>query len=458
MKIKLDTSDKYLMVAIKIIEILNNNGFQCFVIGGFVRDSLLYIPNDDIDLVTSATTEQIEKLFPTYDIGKNKQMGVSVIKFNDYIFEIATFRKDLYCSLNVRCAESVSITNSLEEDCKRRDFTINSLAMNSNGDIIDFNNGLEDLNNKVIKFIGNGNTRLEEDQIRSLRALRLASKLSFTIDHQTISAIKDNVKNINLIAPERIFQEFQKAASQSGEKVASFILSLWYIGLLKEILPEIDCLNSFEHDKKDHSDGNPFSHTLGALRANENNDYVQNLSILFHDVGKAATHTINERGNHFYGHDNASIPIIDKIAKRLKFPNDLKETILFCAFNHMRMHKFIEMSNNKCLKLIEDKNFEYLLQTAYCDSYSNKIHWSSDYWNLILKKIETLKNSYNNQNSSQSVKKVINGKLVMKLRNITKPDKDVGIIIKKSIDFVVDNNISLNDMNKISDFIVNLEV
>ena len=168
--------------AIKILKRLNNLGYQAYIVGGFPRDLLLNIESNDIDICTSATTDEIKKLFDV--VQDNSRFGSLKIKQDNHIYEITTLRIDL--EYNGRYPK-ISYTNSLKEDLKRRDFTINTICIDKDKNIIDYLNGRNDINKKIIKSVGNSDKKIKEDPIRILRAIRLSGKLNFDLE--------DNLKN-----------------------------------------------------------------------------------------------------------------------------------------------------------------------------------------------------------------------------------------------------------------------
>ncbi|AHH10898.1 [cytidine(C)-cytidine(C)-adenosine (A)]-adding enzyme [Borrelia coriaceae] len=202
----LGTNTKEIM---KISKIFNNNNYEFFLVGGALRDLLLKKIPDDFDFTTNATPEEIMRLFPN-NIQTGIKHGTISIIFNKKIFEVTTYRIDIDYE-NKRAPKTIKFTNNLNEDLKRRDFTINSIAMDIlNCKIIDCYNGKQDLNKKIIKCIGEPNKRFEEDALRILRAARFASTLDFTIDQNTLISMQYKKANILFLSKERINNEFIK--------------------------------------------------------------------------------------------------------------------------------------------------------------------------------------------------------------------------------------------------------
>ncbi len=190
-----------------IIETLVDNGYDAFIVGGYVRDKLLDIETNDIDIATSATPDVVENLFSkTILTGVNH--GTVTVVINNANYEVTTFRTE-NDYLNNRKPTAVNFVSSLFEDVKRRDFTMNALALNLSGEIIDYVSGKEDIKNKLIRTVGNPFERFSEDALRMLRAFRFVSLLGFDIESEALKAINKNSDLIKNISLERIIKEFE---------------------------------------------------------------------------------------------------------------------------------------------------------------------------------------------------------------------------------------------------------
>ena len=197
-------------IAIQILNKLEDNGYNAYIIGGYVRDKLLNIENNDIDICTSAYPNKIKELFNV--IEDNSKFGSLKILENNYIYEITTFRKDTYTNNRY---PRIEFTNSLDEDLKRRDFTINTICIDSDNNYIDLYNGIEDINKKVIKMVGDPNTKLKEDPLRILRAIRFAGKLNFSLNKELKDSIIENKELINTLSKNKIKEEVDKMNQKS---------------------------------------------------------------------------------------------------------------------------------------------------------------------------------------------------------------------------------------------------
>ena len=198
--------------AIEILNLFTKNGYEAYIIGGFVRDHLLGIRNDDIDIITSAKPEEIKSLFT---IEKDSSFGSLIINYKNSLFEITTFR--IENNYKGRYPD-VSFTNNLKDDLVRRDFTINAICLDKDGRIVDLMNGFNDLNDKLIRCIGNIEIKLKEDPLRILRAIRFAGKLNFEIETNLKSFIKNNGYLLEKLSINKTKQELDKM-EKNGLKI-----------------------------------------------------------------------------------------------------------------------------------------------------------------------------------------------------------------------------------------------
>ena len=197
-----------LQAAVPVLERINQAGFEVYFVGGCVRDTLLQRPLHDVDLATSAYPQEIKQIFPqTIDTGI--EHGTVTVIYQKKAYEITTFRTESGYQ-DYRRPDKVEFVRSLKEDLKRRDFTINALAMNAQGEIIDLFAGMADLQQRQIRAVGVAADRFHEDALRMLRAVRFQAQLNFTIEKQTLAGIKTNAALLSHIATERIREEFIK--------------------------------------------------------------------------------------------------------------------------------------------------------------------------------------------------------------------------------------------------------
>ena len=220
--------------AMRVIEKLNENNYEAYLVGGYVRDLLLGIPSSDIDITSNATPDQVREVFPdAKDTGL--RFGTVTVFYEGEAFEVTTFRKDMGYD-DHRHPSTIVFSDSLEEDLKRRDFTVNAFAMDAEGRVIDLFAGTEDLKHKIIRAIGNPDERFKEDALRILRAFRFTAKLDFDIETKTLTAIIDDMPLLKKIANERILDEFKKMIELPFVKKAMTLMDTCGVG---RVLPEL---------------------------------------------------------------------------------------------------------------------------------------------------------------------------------------------------------------------------
>ncbi|MCM1193478.1 MAG: HD domain-containing protein [Butyrivibrio sp.] len=298
-----------------ILKTLQAAGFEAYVVGGCVRDSLLGREPKDWDITTSARPEQVKALFPrTVDTGL-KHGTVTVLQDGEG-FEVTTYRIDGKYE-DGRHPSEVTFTPSLEEDLLRRDFTINAMAYNDEAGLVDFWGGRQDMRIGVIRCVGNPEDRLREDALRILRAVRFAAQLRYHIDAYTMTAARRQAPNLSRISAERIQAELVKILLSDHP---DYLRGAYSMGITKVILPELDRAMETQQNHPHHiySVG---EHILRSMKAVEP-DKVLRLTMLLHDIGKPDTLTVDRRGiTHFHGHAKAGAEMAREILHRLKFDN-----------------------------------------------------------------------------------------------------------------------------------------
>lgn len=349
---------------------------EIYIVGGVPRDLLMGNAIDDVDLATNIPVEELEKHFELRNISKNDSQPVYAILWKDYVYDLAKFRTD---SGDLgRHANVSSETDSFEKDTERRDLTINSFGLDENGKIVDYQGGLEDLKNKIVRAVGDAKKRFLEDATRILRVFRFAAKMDFEIENNTKKAaieLKHLLQDPKAISKESISKEFYKSA-KSGRTLANFLKKLQDTNILHDILPEFTSMENFDHDPKHHPEGDSqvLGHIYECLFASPYKDPVINLAILFHDFGKATTRGKKDNGfSSYHGHEAAGVPIVEKIFDRLRF-NDLspqdKKNILAAVDKHMLVHNLDKLNIKTLTKLIQSPSWEVIKAVGYCDSAS----------------------------------------------------------------------------------------
>ena len=315
-----------------IIKNLQRHGYDAYAVGGCVRDSILNRKPEDWDITTSAKPEQVKRIFRrTVDTGI--EHGTVTVLIGKDGFEVTTYRVDgLY--EDGRHPKEVTFTSRLEEDLKRRDFTINAMAYNDDERLVDAFGGMRDLNYHLIRCVGDPKERFSEDALRILRAVRFSAQLAFPIEPETAEAIKSLAPNLEKISAERIQAELVKLlVSDHPERIQDAC----ELGITKVVLPEWDDMVGVKQNTPHHK-YDVAAHTVHALQ-NVKNDKVLRLTMLFHDMGKPAMKTTDENGrDHFKGHAIASEQIAKTVMKRLKFDNDtIRKVTKLVAYHDYRM-------------------------------------------------------------------------------------------------------------------------
>jgi len=423
MKIKLTEDVSY------ILDILIKNGYEAYIVGGCVRDSLIERQLKDWDITTSAKPEDILRLFEK-TIPTGIKHGTVTVVLNKNNYEVTTYRIDGDYSDN-RHPDEVIFTSSLKEDLSRRDFTVNSLAYNSINGLVDMFDGISDLHNRLIKCVGDPDKRFNEDALRMLRAIRFACQLDFTIDEETYKAISRNYALLRNVSSERIKDEFCKILLTS--KPSRGMKMLLETKLLDYIVPELKESVGFDQ-KNPHHDKNVFDHIMSVLDNSEENLVVR-LGALLHDIGKPRTFSIDKKGiGHFYGHNVVSAQMAEEILKRLKFDNKTIEKVLIIITEHMSAYN--NMKNRTLKKFISRvgvDNLEDLFQLQIADS---KGHKKDADFSPILKRREEVKKILESGEPFTVSQLKINGNDLITLGY--KPGKYIGVLLNELLEKVME--------------------
>ena len=304
-----------------IISVLTEAGFEAYVVGGCVRDAILGRDAADWDITTNALPSQVKALFPrTLDTGL--QHGTVTVMQGKEGFEVTTYRIDGEY-LDGRHPDKVTFTPSLLEDLKRRDFTVNAMAYNEKKGLVDAFGGLEDLERRRIRCVGDPRERFTEDALRILRAVRFSAQLDFTIEEKTRAALSEFAPRLLKVSAERIQTELVKLLTSSHPEVFRVV---WETGISAVILPEFDaCMDTPQNNP--HHCWSVGEHTLRALTFVEP-DKVLRLAVLLHDIGKPPVRTTDKCGvDHFYNHAQKGAEMAGSILRRLKFDNDTRKRV-----------------------------------------------------------------------------------------------------------------------------------
>ncbi len=357
-----------------ITAILQHTGYKAYLVGGCVRDILLGVTPKDWDVTTNATPEQIQELFP-HTFYENTFGTVGVV--NDFAsdetlktIEVTPFRKEGVYSDNRR-PDEVQFGATLEEDLARRDFTINALAYDPTDDVlIDAYDGEQDLHNKVIRAVGNPEQRFNEDALRMMRAARLATELSFTLEEATAEAIRTHASDLTKISNERIRDEFVKILLSNKPFLGLQILL--ELGLLKYIIPEIEeGIGVAQNQAHSYTVFEHIGRTLQAA-ADKKFSLELRLAALFHDIAKPHTKAMDPKKNDwsFHGHEVLGSKITRKRLRELRFPNEIIETVTKLVRWHMFFSDTEQITHSAVRRLIRNvgaENVENILNLRVCD-------------------------------------------------------------------------------------------
>lgn len=339
-----------------LFKIFNRHEFQLYLVGGCVRDFLMKQPFNDFDLTSDATPEEMMELASQYDIKvfpTGLKHGTLTFIMNSIHIEITTFRQEKLYIQN-RFPKEIIFTKCLEEDVKRRDFTINALALDENK-IYDYFNGQRDIEDKIIRCVGDPSLRFQEDALRILRGLRFSFKLDFSIEAKTWLAIQENAHLLKNISFERIRDELCKMLMSDHQDI---LITLKKSKVLDIILPEFIPTYEFKQDTPWHIH-DVFMHTNAVLKASNTYALAMKLALLFHDLEKVNTKTYDEQGvAHFIGHAHASALLAKKIMRRLKFDNKIIKQV----YTLIEFHDYYMYDTRKSVhKLMHKLNGDFIM-------------------------------------------------------------------------------------------------
>ncbi|MDD3304880.1 MAG: CCA tRNA nucleotidyltransferase [Bacilli bacterium] len=407
---------------VKVLNTLENAGYEGYLVGGAIRDNYLNIKCDDYDIASSATVEEVYNLFANYKIIKTslKHETVSLILDNLKI-EITTYR---------------DAEHTLTGDLFLRDFTIDSLAYSLKEGIIDYYNGVDDLNNKTIRINGDNNSRFIEDPVRILRAIRLSATLDFDIEPRTKNYILNDANLLKNVSVERIQYEFTKLLLSSNP--SNYIRE--YFSALTVFMPELEPLKGFDQNNPHHI-YDCLEHTLKVLD-NVDVNIILRLSALFHDTGKPYSYTIDKNNiGHFYGHYKISAEITLKILRRLKYSNDIIDRVINLINFHDYPLSLTKKSVRKLLNRFGPKDINNLLALKKADTLGQ----SPDYWGRLkeIEEVGKIIDEIIGENDCFSLKDLkINGNDLM-LLGIT-DGKTIGYILNQLLDLVIEEKLENN--------------
>ena len=368
----------------EIIEALARGGHSAYAVGGCVRDSLMKKEPNDWDVATSALPQETSEIFSSRDQVlnglKHGTVGV-IINHNNY--EITSFRTEGEYSDN-RHPDSVTFVKNIEDDLARRDFTVNAIAYSPTGGIIDPFGGFRDIENKVIRCVGDAGKRFDEDALRILRAIRFSTVLGFGIEEKTSAMIHEKKHLLKNIATERIRVELEKTII--GKNVGDVLEK--YEDVFFAVIPELEKTKDVAQNCPYHS-YDVWEHVRRSV-VGAKNDRIVRLTMLLHDIGKQLVRTTDENGvDHFKTHAPVGSLIAQDVLRRLKFDNKTVETVTKLVLHHDdrlymntdKLPRYIGRYGYEFLRLLDEvsradiraQNVKYLDRLSLCDRFIEKL-------------------------------------------------------------------------------------
>ncbi len=417
------------MIPDKIKEIMQkllDNNYEAYIVGGAVRDKVLGFEPHDYDVFTNATGEQILELFPYGKVLGNDERQAKILTVIVGGVEVSQYRKS---------GDRTETGSSLKEHCATCDFTINSMAMDINEKIIDYEHGKWDIRSKELKFVGDSDERIREDPLRLLRAIRFACKFNFHFTGATyLYNIENFCKDVHI---QRIRDEFIKIIKEDGS-----VEYMHDFEVLKWIMPELYHKNHFVYGG-DHHDETPFQHMINSF--NEACKITDNpmlrFACLVHDIGKGECRTEKDGSIHFYEHEVVGKDIVSKIMKRMSFSNDKMNYVKRLVKCHM--YSYTDNPSKKSyirfFRKLEDNKIpiEDYVMLIYCDHQGNTMKSRIKFGDFI--KGSWVYQKYYEIKYSPEPMRVTDLELSGKdIANMDVPEGvGVGIILNKAFDMVM---------------------
>ncbi len=408
----------------KILNMLNNAGYEAFAVGGCVRDAMLGIEPNDWDITTSAQPAEIKEVFSSCrTIGIGEVHGTIGVLIDDVVYEITTYRIDGDYA-DKRHPDSVSFAKTIEEDLSRRDFTVNAMAYNNEKGIVDPFNGQADLKYKALRCVGDPDTRFNEDALRILRGLRFASVYNFGIESKTAASIIRNRLLLNDISEERIASEFNKLLCGDNVK---YILSR-YKDVFSVFFPEIVSTFDFAQNTPHHNK-TVWRHITASVSFIEPDELLR-LVMFLHDVGKPLALRTDSKGiDHFKGHNHFGAVLAKNALERLKYPRKtIDDVCVLIEYHDVRFNED-KRKIKHVLNIIGKENFERLLKIQLADIKAQSMY----------KRESKLRD---HELAKQAFREITDNNECYSLQSLAINGSDLihlGITDGKSIGFILDN-------------------
>ena len=414
-----------------VLESLEAAGYEAWCVGGCVRDTLLGRVPEDWDVTTSAMPEETVAVFGNHAFPTGLQHGTVTIRAEHKSVEVTTYRVDGTYH-DHRRPDSVTFTRSLGEDLKRRDFTINAMAMNLRGELQDLFGGQQDLKAGILRCVGDPNRRFGEDALRILRGIRFAAVLGFTVEPETGKSIHQNRELLREIAVERIQMELMKLLC--GRNAAEILRQ--YPDVISVFWPEVLPMIGFDQRNYHHC-YDVWEHSLHALAAIPP-EPVLRFTALLHDIGKPHCFTVDEKGvGHFYGHGAISRQMADQMLQRLKCSSDFRETVVRLVDWHDRNIPRTDKSIRRALGKLGERDLRRLIDVKRADNLAQAPEFHDR--QLELDKAERILEKLLKENACFSLKQLaVNGK---DLTDMGLFGPTVGVALKTLLDKVMEEEL-----------------
>ena len=358
-------------LAERICAVLRANGHQAYLVGGCVRDLLLERVPEDYDVATDAIPKRVEELFPG-SLTVGAKFGVVIVTSDSAQVEVATFRSDVGYS-DGRHPDRVVYSQTPQEDAVRRDFTINGMMMDpATGEVLDFVGGREDLKRRIIRTIGDPDSRFGEDKLRLVRSVRFAARFGYTIEPATLAAIRNLAPQISIVSAERLRNELTKILTEGAARRGFDLLD--ETGLLDVLLPEVARMKGVAQPPEFHPEGDVWIHTLMLLeKLPAGCSPTLAWGALLHDVGKPPTFApVSKTGTRirFDGHEEVGTRMAEDICHRFKFSNEDTEQIAALVAGHMKFKDVLQMRPSTLKRFVRQPRFDEHLELHRMDCLS----------------------------------------------------------------------------------------
>lgn len=365
----------------EIVADIQAAGHQALFVGGGVRDLLLRRDPQDFDVATSATPDVLKGLFPD-SLVVGAKFGVLLVRRNTFSIEVATFRKE--GEYHDRRRPELVRFSDLVNDAKRRDFTANALYYDPIADsIVDHVGGIQDIQSRLLRTVGDPVARFQEDALRVLRGLRFAANLEFKIEHDTWNALCKSVPYLSEISMER--QRDELISGFTGGHPARFLDLLDLSGVLEVLLPEVVELKRCEQPPEFHPEGDVYLHTRLLLKELKQEPSVELvMAVLLHDIGKPATQTFEDRIR-FNSHDKVGATIAEEICRRLRFSNSQTERITSMVKRHMQFVNVPDMRKSTLNRFLAEPTIDDELELHRVDCLAS--HGSLETYNYACNRL-----------------------------------------------------------------------